>query len=173
MKIWKSRTEGRVRNYTSLFPSYLRNKTTKMTLTMIDAVACLFPVSLMVWLGYFWRINSSNFLQLIERVILLSTAFTSIHRGDYMYILLKSFRETKMCFWYNVWSPNFFSSSWCWDAYLHPEFQRMILLLVASFFPLQKCDNIMIKFVANILNSWLYQVVCRKAENVGGRDPAL
>lgn len=43
-----------------------------------------------------------NICMLIEHVILLSTAFASIQEGKCMYILVKTFRGMKMCFFCNV-----------------------------------------------------------------------
>lgn len=38
----------------------------------------------------------------VDSVILLSTTFASIQEEECMYILVKTFRGIKMCFFYNV-----------------------------------------------------------------------
>lgn len=71
-----------MRNYTSLFPSYLRSKTPKVTWTLTNAVISSFSDGLT---GLLLE-DKLKICMLVEHVILLSTAFASIQEEKCMYV---------------------------------------------------------------------------------------
>lgn len=101
---FESGTESRVRNYTSFFPSYLRSKTPKVTWTLTNAVISSFSDGLT---GLLLEDKLIENLHVDRTCNIAEYCFCQYPRRKVsvcMYILVKTFRGMKMCFFYNGWT---------------------------------------------------------------------